>query len=315
MGDRIEDRRQEQAQLQKKQADTRTVKEKALAAAKFQTAFSQKAVGEQKLSSGNQKKQGEKQSGDKSAMTAFASRQGIAGRSMAERMVTTKEGDKQLGERVHEDKDKKIHDSDDRKEMSHDDKVESRAQERQVDSPIKGKDEQQQQQQSSGQGQGQGQTGQQPGGGSHGQQQDQQQRRDEGMGVGASAAAKSAGGASAAGDAAGASPDSGASGKIAIGRTDKMAAKERISSKVLQDIVESIYKGSQQGMHDFHIQLKDDALGGGSLRVTLKDGKLKVLFTLKDASAKNLIESSKGVLMRMFERKGLQLETLEVKLR
>ena len=312
MTDRVDDRRQEQAQLQRKQQDTRSVKEKALAAEKFKTSFAQKAVGEQKLSSGNQKKQGDKQAGDKSAQSAFASRQGIAGRSMAERMVTTKDGDKQLGERVSEDHEKKIRSADERKESAHDEKVESRAHERQVDSPIKGKDEQQQQ--SQGQGQSQGQTGQQPGGGSHGQQQDQQ-RRDESQGVGAAAAARTSAGASATSSASAAGGSSEGTGKVAIGRTEKMAAKERISSKVLQDIVESIYKGSQEGMHDFHIQLKDDALGGGSLRVTLKDGKLKILFTLKDASAKNLVESSKGVLMRMFERKGLKLETLEVKLR
>ena len=53
-----------------------------------------------------------------------------------------------------------------------------------------------------------------------------------------------------------------------------------------------------------------------SLRVTLgQDKKLKIAFTMKDKNAKNLLESSKGVLMRMFEKKGMKLESLEVKVR
>ncbi len=326
MSDRVEERRAEQVQTQKKQADMRTAKEKEAAGQKFKMAFAQKSVLTQKNAADNNKKQGEKQGKAATAQQqkaggALLARQGIAGRSMAERMVKGRNEASQGDESISNKREKDLHASDNESRETITGS-EDHGSEKQFDSAVEQRRDDQQQSKDQGQSQSQGQGGQQNMGGqgqsSGGQgqgQQGQPQDRDTGS-IGGVGAAAAKGGAGAVGGATVAGAGSSSStGKVIIGKSDKTAAKERISPQVLQSIVEKVYQGSQQGMQDFMVQLKDDALGGGSLRVTLKDGKLKIAFTMKEATAKNLLESQKGVLMRMFERKGLALESFEVKVR
>ncbi len=303
MSDRVEERRHQETVDLKKQQAQKTEKEKEAAAIKFKAAFSQKTVSQAKTETNAKANQQQKSFNQ----SLFMSKQGIAGRSQAERLVKQRDEDTKsdkdtVGSREQDlksDTERREADSVDAKEEA----VQQNQAEQRFDAPIKDDDNKQgDQQQNQGQNQGQGQSSQQ-------QNQDRRKEEDEPMGVGGTAKAGGAGSATKTDDAQNA-------GKIAIGKTARAAASERIPQPVMQRMVDAVAVMAGQGMQEFQIQLKDDALGGGSLRVTLgQDKKLKIAFTMKDKNAKNLIESSKGVLMRMFEKKGMKLESLEVKVR
>jgi hypothetical protein len=304
MSDRVEERRHQETVDLKKQQAQKTEKEKEAAAIKFKAAFSQKTVTQAKTETNAKANQQQKSFNQ----SLFMSKQGIAGRSQAERLVKQRDEDTKSDKDTVSSREQDLKSDSERKEMDSVDAKEEAVQQNQAeqrfDAPIKDDDNNKgDQQQNQGQNQGQGQ--------SSGQQQNQDRRKeeDEPMGVGGTAKAGGAGSATKTDDAQNA-------GKIAIGKTARAAASERIPQPVMQKMVDAVAVMAGQGMQEFQIQLKDDALGGGSLRVTLgQDKKLKIAFTMKDKSAKNLLESSKGVLMRMFEKKGMKLESLEVKVR
>jgi len=303
MSDRIEERRQADVHDQKRLQQEKTTKEKEASATKFKTAFSQKSGAEVKQEAQKKEQGGQKQFNQNLLM----SRNGIANRSVAERLVKSKDEDIKQDRDLTGTREKDLISDTDRNEFA---RVEGReeglAQAQQFDAPVKNDEQAKDQGGQQQQGQGTGQNS--------GQQSGQQQNKDKDEStVGGIAGSQKAGKPE---DATGKASGAQNAGKVAIGKTMKAAAAEGLSQPVMQGLVDKVSVMATQGMQEVQIQLKDDALGGGTLRVTIgKDKKLQIAFTLKDQSAKNLIESSKGTLMRMFERKGMALESLTVKLR
>lgn len=314
MSDRVEERRQQEIHQQQKQQDLRTNKEKAAAAEKFKSAIAAGMQSKQQTQAQTGKKQGEaKQQQQGQAQNALMARQGINRAAVENLLKKQDDAGKTADKELVDSRDKDLKSESDQRDV---DTATSREEGRSElaqgrEAPVQRREDDQQQQghgknEGQGQGQGQGQQGQSNSG--DGKQQD---RSSDGGSVGGVSGTKKTGKTAGAMAAQGSSD----AGKVVIGKSDKAAAKERIPPQVLQAVVDSIHSHSQHGMNDFMVQLKDDMLGGGSVRVSMQGGKMKVVFTMKDPTSKNLLESSKGKLMRMFEMKGLALESLEVKLR
>lgn len=90
----------------------------------------------------------------------------------------------------------------------------------------------------------------------------------------------------------------------------------QIPQAVLQEIVKRVMVGvDKEGMASFVIQFKDDILGGATMQITAKDGKIAATFTTSDKNAGRLLKASEGALARAFARKGMSLESLTVEAR
>lgn len=68
-----------------------------------------------------------------------------------------------------------------------------------------------------------------------------------------------------------------------------------------------------EGLKEMVVSLKGTMLDGITLRVSSKRGKVQCSFEGCDKTTRNLIESSKGDLMRQLSKRGLELEILRVK--
>jgi hypothetical protein len=89
---------------------------------------------------------------------------------------------------------------------------------------------------------------------------------------------------------------------------------ERIPVELLERIVSAIHTATQaDGRSEIVVSLQGTMLDGVTLRVASKKGKIRCVFEGCDKQTKNLIESSKGELMRALARKGLELDILRVK--
>lgn len=87
----------------------------------------------------------------------------------------------------------------------------------------------------------------------------------------------------------------------------------RIPEAVLQELVKRVMVGvDQNGLGTFVIQLKNDVLGGATMQITARDGKISAKFTVSDENTGRLLKASEGALSRAFGRRGMQLERLEV---
>ncbi|MCC6810395.1 MAG: flagellar hook-length control protein FliK [Deltaproteobacteria bacterium] len=306
MSDRVEERRTQEVIDQKKLQNQKTEKEKEAAAVKFKATFASKNTQTQKNEAQTKNQQQQKSFNQNLLM----SRQGIAGRTQAERLVKNRDDDTKTDRDTTTSREKDLSTDSEKREMdsveSKEDAIQQTQAEQRFDAPVQKDDDKQKDQQ------GQGQSQQQPGQQQSGQQGQQQDKRDDEKTVGGLGGAAKAGGAGSSTK----TDNAQNAGKVAIGKTMRAAAGERIPQPVMQKLVDQVAVMSTQGMNEFQIQLKDDALGGGSLRVTIdKDKKLKIAFTMKDKNAKNLLDSSKGLFMRMFEKKGMKLESFEVKVR
>lgn len=93
------------------------------------------------------------------------------------------------------------------------------------------------------------------------------------------------------------------------------AGPDRIPAELLDRIVSAIHTATQQdGRTEVMVSLQGTMLDGVTLRVAAsKKGKIRCTFEGCDKHTKNLIESSKGELMRALSRKGLELDILRVK--
>lgn len=89
---------------------------------------------------------------------------------------------------------------------------------------------------------------------------------------------------------------------------------QQIPAELIEKLVRAVFVGvNAQGMKEFQIDLKDGALAGARMKVTAgKDGRIQLAFEGVDHHTKNLLESSKGELMRRFEDKGLHLGEMKV---
>jgi hypothetical protein len=90
-------------------------------------------------------------------------------------------------------------------------------------------------------------------------------------------------------------------------------AVKQIPPELLEKLVSTVYLAvTEKGLKEFQIELKDGPLKGGFLKISAENGKVALKFSGLDAHTKNLIESSKGDLMRRLGKKGLSLAKLEV---
>ena len=65
-------------------------------------------------------------------------------------------------------------------------------------------------------------------------------------------------------------------------------------------------------LEEFRVDLKGDVLGGASVAISNKDGKINATFESDDVNLRRLVKASEGELSRAFARKGMRLERLEV---
>lgn len=88
--------------------------------------------------------------------------------------------------------------------------------------------------------------------------------------------------------------------------------------KIPQELIEKIANAVQvamaaDGRTELVISLKGTMLDGVTLKVTARKGKVNCTFEGCDKQLGNLIESSKGELMRQLGKRGLELEILRIK--
>lgn len=89
---------------------------------------------------------------------------------------------------------------------------------------------------------------------------------------------------------------------------------KQIPPELLEKLVATVHLAvTEKGLKEFQIELKDGPLKGGFLKISADKGKISLSFSGLDASTKNLVESSKGDLMRRLEKKGLSLARLDVR--
>ena len=143
-------------------------------------------------------------------------------------------------------------------------------------------------------GRGQGQQGRgdgQPGGG--GQEKRDGQHQGDGQGVQGPAALKD-----------------GASAPV------NAANQPKIPENILQEIVNRVFVGaSTEGLTQFHVEFKEEILGGLRLEISAKDGKISAKFITSDKNIGRLLKASEGQLSRAFGYKGMSLERLDVETR
>lgn len=89
---------------------------------------------------------------------------------------------------------------------------------------------------------------------------------------------------------------------------------KQIPPELLEKLVATVHLAvTEKGLKEFQIELKDGPLKGGFLKISAEKGKVSLSFSGLDPSTKNLVESSKGDLMRRLEKKGLSLARLDVR--
>lgn len=104
-----------------------------------------------------------------------------------------------------------------------------------------------------------------------------------------------------------------AAGQAAGPAAAQGANAPQIPAAILQELVKRVMVGvDKNGIGNFVIQLNDDVLGGATLQISAKDGKIKAKFTVNDENIARLLKASEGQLARAFGHKGLSLESLEV---
>jgi len=91
---------------------------------------------------------------------------------------------------------------------------------------------------------------------------------------------------------------------------------KQIPPELLEKLVSTVHLAvSAKGLKEFQIELKDGPLKGGFLKISADGGKVALSFSGLGANEANLLESSKGELMRRLAKKGLTLDKLDIKAR
>ena len=94
------------------------------------------------------------------------------------------------------------------------------------------------------------------------------------------------------------------------------ANQPQIPENILQEIVNRVFVGaSTEGLTQFHIEFKEDILGGLRLEISAKDGKISAKFITSDKNIGRLLKASEGQLSRAFGYKGMSLDRLDVETR
>ena len=146
-------------------------------------------------------------------------------------------------------------------------------------------------------GKGKGQSGKGDGDGGQGSSSGQDKRDGQGQGQGQGAQV-----AAVLGDA--------QAGEVHTGK------QPQIPQNILQEIVNRVFVGaSTEGLTQFHVEFKEDILGGLRLEISAKDGKISAKFITSDKNIGRLLKASEGQLSRAFGHKGMSLERLDVETR
>lgn len=108
------------------------------------------------------------------------------------------------------------------------------------------------------------------------------------------------------------------SGAAAVGATKAEAPRGAMPAKLPTEILEHIAKSvaiaaAADGKVSMSVSLKGTLLDGVTLHVSASKGKVRCIFENCDKQLGNLIESSKGELMRQLGKRGLELDILRVK--
>jgi hypothetical protein len=87
----------------------------------------------------------------------------------------------------------------------------------------------------------------------------------------------------------------------------------RLPDALVQELVKRVMVGADaEGISQFHIEFKDDVLGGVRLEISAEGGKINAKFVTDDVNVGRLLKASEGQLARAFGHKGMTLSRLEV---
>ena len=87
----------------------------------------------------------------------------------------------------------------------------------------------------------------------------------------------------------------------------------KLPEALIHELVKRVLVGCDtEGLSQFHIEFKNEILGGVRLEISADAGKIKAKFVTEDINVGRLLKASEGQLARAFGHKGLQLERLEV---
>jgi len=87
----------------------------------------------------------------------------------------------------------------------------------------------------------------------------------------------------------------------------------QIPDEVIDALVSQVFVGvDKKGLSQFVIELKDSALGGGQISVSVQGKKINLKFSGLNSSAKNLLRNSKSALAQRLQSKKLSLNEFEI---
>ncbi len=88
---------------------------------------------------------------------------------------------------------------------------------------------------------------------------------------------------------------------------------KQIPPELLEKLVSTVYLAvTEKGLKEFQMEMKDGPLAGAFLKISAENGKVALRFSGLDTNTKNLVEASKGDLLRRLEKKGLTLSRLDL---
>ena len=89
-----------------------------------------------------------------------------------------------------------------------------------------------------------------------------------------------------------------------------------LANEIAQKIVERVRVGTNAaGNSEFQIDLRGDVLGGMSIKVSAKNGKISAVFSGKDREVLKMLEQQREGLKTALSGRGLTLESLKVEAR
>lgn len=104
------------------------------------------------------------------------------------------------------------------------------------------------------------------------------------------------------------------SAAVAAASGARGANATQLPPELVERIAQSIAVAlARDGRTEIHVELKGDMLEGVTLKVAARKGKVHCTFEGCDKQMKNLIESSRGDLMRALSKRGLELDILRVR--
>ena len=88
---------------------------------------------------------------------------------------------------------------------------------------------------------------------------------------------------------------------------------KQIPPEMLEKLVSTVYLAvTEKGLKEFQMEFKDGPLAGAFVKISAENGKVALKFSGLDTNTKNLVEASKGDLLRRLEKKGLSLSRLDL---